>query len=257
MEQDGGRELGTVNRSFDIIRALEALEGAGVTELAEEIGLSKGAVHTHLNTLRANDVVVKDENVYRLGLRFITFGEFVKRQRSLYEAGQDEIDELAESTGEYAHLMVEERGRGFHIYKGRGENAVGQSYHDWNLQKADHLHYSAAGKSILSCLDPDHVHDIFDTYGLPKRTEQTITDRAELFDELELIQNRGYAINDEEEIEGLRAVGAPIETDDEIGAVSVSGPVSRMKEEWFINELPEQVMQSANVIELNVETATF
>lgn len=257
MIDDGGRQLRTVNRSFEIVRTLAERDGAGVTELAEELDVSKGTVHTHLNTLKANDVVVQDGDVYRLGLRFITFGEYVKRQRSLYGAGRDEIDGLAGATGEYAHLMAEERGRGFHLYKARGENAVGQSYHDMNLQRADHLHYSAAGKSILATLEPERVDDIVDTYGLPERTEQTITSREELFAELEEIRERGYAFNDEEEIDGLRAVGAPIRASGVIGAISVSGPVSRLKGDRFREELPERVMQAANVIELNVETASF
>lgn len=256
MNDDTGREVRTVNTSFRIIRELADREGAGVTELARALDLSKGAVHTHLNTLRANDVVTQHGDEYRLGLRFITFGEYVKRQRPLYRAGRDQTDELADETGEYAHLMAEERGRGFHLYKARGERAVGQPYHDLNLQKADHLHYSAAGKSILSCLEESRVDAIVDEYGLPQRTDHTITSRGELFDQLDRIQERGYAVNDEEEIDGLRAVGAPIRTGDIVGAISVSGPVSRLKGDRFHEAFPELVLQAANVIELNVQTAS-
>ena len=257
MDDHNGREVQTVNRSFQIVRALADREGAGVTELADSLELSKGAVHTHLNTLESNGVVTQQGDEYRLGLRFITFGEYVKRQRPLYGAGRDETDALAEATGEYAHLMAEERGRGFHIYKSRGDNAVGQPYHDMNLQKEDHLHYSAAGKSILSCLSESRIDDIVDAYGLPERTGNTITTREELFDRLDRIRERGYALNDEEEIDGLRAVGAPIDTAGVVGAISVSGPVSRLKGDRFREELPERVMQAANVIELSVQTASF
>jgi DNA-binding IclR family transcriptional regulator len=41
-----------------------------------------------------------------------------------------------------------------------------------------------------------------------------------------------------------------------LGAVSVSGPTSRLKGEIFTTTLPEQVMEAANIIELNIETTS-
>lgn len=72
-----------------------------------------------------------------------------------------------------------------------------------------------------------------------------------------MTNDRGYAFNDEEEITGLRAVGAPVHASqgDVIGGISVSGPLSRIQEDRFREELPELVVEAANVIELNIDTA--
>lgn len=252
-----GRQLATVETTIDVLTALETLDGAGVTELADHLGLSKAAVHNHLSTLKANDLVVQQGWEYQLGLRLMAMGEYVKHHRPLYHAGKGEVEALASQTGEYAHLMAEEHGRGFHLYKSAGEKAVAEAYHDLNLERPYHLHHSAIGKAVLAHLPRERIEDVIDEYGLPALTERTITDREALHDELERTRERGYAINDEEELNGLRAVGAPIKTTDRglVGAVSVSGPVSRMKGEVFESEMPERVIQTANVIELNLETS--
>ena len=256
MDHDDGRQLKTIGTTVEIVRALRDLDGAGVTELAAHLGLSKGSVHHHLSTLRSDHLVTKENGEYRLGLRFVAFGEYVKGQNPLYRGGKSEVDSLAESTGEYVHLMTEQFGRAIHLYKSRGETAVGTSYHRKNLQRRDYLHYSAAGKAILSCLSDRRVDRIVDAYGLPERTDRTITRGAALFEELETVGENGYAVNDEEEIPGLRAVAAPIDPSqvDAAGAVSISGPVSRMDGSRFEEELPETVIQTANVIELNIDT---
>jgi len=252
-----GRTLKTVNTAVDVIEGLTELEGAGVTELADHLDLSKAVVHSYLATLRENRLVVKRGSQYELGLRFVTKGEYVKHHDPLYNAGKGPTDELAAKTGEYAHLMAEEHGRGIHLYKARGEQAVGQEYHQLNLERPYYLHHSSIGKAVLAFLPEEQIQSIIDEYGLPERTENTITDSDELFDELAEIRDRGYAVNNEEEMVGLRAVGAPVRgTDGQvIGAVSVSGPVRRIEDETFEETLPEQVMEAANIIELNIETS--
>jgi DNA-binding IclR family transcriptional regulator len=258
MTDETGRQLKTVNRTLRIIEALRELEGAGITELAESLDLSKGSVHHHLSTLRSNHLVRKEGEEYRLGLWFVSFGEFTRQSTPLYRIGESEVDDLAADTGEFVHLMTEQFGRAIHLYKAQGEQAVGKAYHRKNLQRRDYLHYSAAGKAILSSLTDNRVRDIIGTYGLPERTEQTVTSPDELFTALETVREQGYAVNDEEEIPGLRAVAAPIDPDRETvpGAISVSGPLSRMKGDRFERELPETVRQVANVIEVNIDTAT-
>jgi DNA-binding IclR family transcriptional regulator len=103
------------------------------------------------------------------------------------------------------------------------------------------------------------VRDIVDEQGLVRQTENTLTDTDELFAELETIRERGYAVNDEEEIRGMRSVGVPIRgiDGDVCGAVSVTGPAARLTGERFESELPDLVMQTANLIEVNLETAAF
>lgn len=264
MEEKSGstgesRTLETVTRTFEIISLLESNNGARVTEITNRLGVSKSSVYNHLTTLQQNDYVSKSGDQYTLSYRFLTLGEFVRNQDRLYQHGRAEIEQLAETTGEYAHLTVEQNGLGINLYKVRGEDAVGANFQTARLQKPDFLHYSATGKSILAHLPEDRVRSIVDTHGLPKRTEQTVTDIDQLFEELDEVRDQGFAHNEEEEVRGIRAVGVPIlnQREEVLGAMSVSGPKSRLRDDRFYKDLPDLLTQSANVVEIDINTATW
>lgn len=248
------RTLTTVLNAIDIIRALMHLDGAGVTELADHLGESKSTTYTYLKSLEKGGLVRKVDDNYRLSYDMLIFGEYVRNQSLLYTIGKSEIDSLATETGQYAHLVVEENGRGHNLYKSKGEQAVGDGYQTAKFQQRDYLHITASGKAILAYLPRERVEGIIDRHGLPARTERTITCKDRLFEELEDIREQGYSHNDEEEIEGFQAIGAPIRSRDGsvIGSMSVSGPKSMFGEESEYQETIDLVTKTANVIEVNV-----
>ncbi|WP_255170986.1 IclR family transcriptional regulator [Natrononativus amylolyticus] len=254
------RTLETVARACDVIEALDSLDGAGVTELATHLDISKSSAHSYLNTLREKRLVVKRGDAYHLSLEFLYLGKSVCHRHVLFEHGKGVIERLARESGEYAHLMCEQHGLERNIYKVKGENAVGDDYHTTKERKPDSLHFTASGKALLAPL-PDHrVREIVDAYGLVRKTENTITDPDALLEELQRVRERGFAVNDEEEIKGIRAIGAPIRSadGDVLGAISVSGPTSRLNGDYYANELPHMVMESTNVTEasINMSDAT-
>lgn len=248
---DSPRTVAAVDKACRIIEAVHTLEGAGVTELADQLDISKGTVHTHLTTLKENGFVVKDGTTYRPSLRFLDIGEDVKNDHLLYQVATDEIEELAVETDTRVQISVEEFGYGVPIAIALGEHAIAPPT---RVGKREYLHCIAAGKAILAHLPQERVEEIIDKHGLPARTSNTITDPEELFEELERVREEGIAFNDEESIKGLRAVGAAIQTDTGrvLGSISASGPISGMKGDRFQKEIPETVSNVANTIELNI-----
>jgi len=247
---DSGRRVQAVQISCDILQALREKDGAGVSELADHLGRSKATVHSHLATLADNEFVVKRDGVYEVSLRFVDIGEYAKNQVDIYEVTKEELDRLAEETGEVAQFMVEEHGRGVYLHKARGENAIQTASYVGNRK---YLHCTALGKAILSQLSEARIEQIIDRHGLPQRTENTISTREALFDALDTVRSQGVAYDDEEVLQGLRCVAAPINhpTGDLHGAISISGPTSRFKGDRFHEELPEIVQGAANIIEVN------
>jgi DNA-binding IclR family transcriptional regulator len=147
--------------------------------------------------------------------------------------------------------MIEEHGLGLHLYLSEGENAL---RFDAHTGRRFTLHNNALGKAILSEYPRERVEDILDEHGLERKTERTITDRAAFFEELDAIRDRGYARDNEERIEGLRCVAAPITVDGSVlGSVSVSGPASRIKGERFDETLPETVVRTTDVLAINIQ----
>ncbi|MFC7197268.1 IclR family transcriptional regulator [Halosimplex aquaticum] len=95
---------------------------------------------------------------------------------------------------------------------------------------------------MLAYMDDERLDGIIEEHGLPSVTENTITDEDELRAELGAIRERGYATDDEERLEGIRCVAAPVRTsgDEVVGAVSVSGIKSRMQGEHFRERVPRR-----------------
>jgi len=110
--------------------------------------------------------------------------------------------------------------------------------------KQFHLHQTAAGKAILSRLPRERVNE----WGLPASTENTITDREELLSDLDAVAERGVAFNDEEQLEGVRAAGVPVDGPDGrvVGAFSVASPANRMTEDRFETGIPKMHLGFAN-----------
>lgn len=63
---------------------------------------------------------------------------------------------------------------------------------------------------MLAHLPSDDVARVLDTWGLPGRTVNTITDRPKLVAELSVIRTRGYAVDNVENEAGVRCVGAAV-----------------------------------------------
>ena len=237
--------------AFTIIDALRANDGAGVSELAAQLDMPTSTIHDHLRTLENEEYLISEDGEYRVGARFLELGEQVRNRMKVYTVARPEVEDLAEQTGEHANLMIEEHGRGVFLYKARGDEAVQLDTHAGMRVP---LQTTALGKTILANRPREEVDAILDRHGLPAITEKTITDRDELYDVLDDVKERGFAFDDEERVAGMRCVAAPItdSTDRAIGAVSISGPKSRMLGESFNDEIPQLVLRSANVIEVNL-----
>lgn len=250
-EAPGTPAVKSVETTFRIVEALHERGGAGVTDLASALSLPKSTVHNHLQTLERNEYVLNDDGTYYVGSRFLELGARARDRRQIYEVAKPEVDRIADETGELSGLVVEEHGRGVFLHRAKGDRAV---HVDTYAGKRIYLHGAALGKAILAHLSPDRVDDIIDRHGLPALTENTITDRDRLADELADIRERGVAFDDEERLEGLRSVGAAItgSNGDVLGAVSLAGPTSRLQDDRFREELPEVVRSAVNVVDLNV-----
>jgi DNA-binding IclR family transcriptional regulator len=178
----------------------------------------------------------------------------VRNSSPLFRFGRTEADALADETGHYVHLYTAENDLGINIYEARGEHAGDYDYQTLKLQRREPLHVTASGKTILASLDRDEVRTIVRRHGLERYTENTITDEATLFEELDRIRERGYAVNDEEEIVGFQAVAAPVQAhgDAVIGSISVAGPTRFFDDRELREEMSEQVINAAKMIQVNI-----
>lgn len=244
------RQINSAKKTCRIITLLQKRGNIGVTELATELGISKSTVHGHLATLSDEGLVVKEDHTYRLGLQFLEISESVKSWIADPDTVRAEVRELAKATGEIVHFGAKEGANIVYIEKDQGDSAV-QTVS--NVGDRMPMHSTSLGKAILAELPREEVDRIVREHGLPERTENTITDLNGLCQNLDETASRGYAIDDEENIPGVRCIGAAVNVPgtETIGALSISGPSQRMADKRVKNELQEILTQTANVIEVN------
>jgi DNA-binding IclR family transcriptional regulator len=248
--EDGSQNrIKAAQNTFNIVEALETLDGATMSELADHLDTPKSTAHVYLKTLQDLGYVVKEDTTYRLSLRFLKHGGYARHRLNFYQAAKPQIDELSKETGEVVDVGIEENGKRVLLYKSEGPEGVTQKP---VTGEYTHMHMTALGKALLTTQSDERVDEIIDTHGLPAATQHTITDRDELFEELEAIREQGYSVEDQERREGIRAIGVPIHDDDggAIGAVSISGPVSKLTDERISEELLEQIRNAVNIIEI-------
>jgi DNA-binding IclR family transcriptional regulator len=248
----GTNRTGTVksgSRLLEIVGILQEHHGLGVSELAELLGKSRGSVHRYLKTLHNHGYVVRREEEYHLSLRFLDHGIYTQQQNELFNVAKEKVESLASKVDERAWCIVEEHDVGIFLCGAVGEHSVPT---DARVGSRTPLHSTSGGKAILAHLDESRIEHIVDHIGLPAQTPQTITNEAELWEELERIRERGYALNLEESISGLHAVGAPVFDDSGVirGALSVAGAANRLPEARCTGEVAEAVLTATNEVEL-------
>ncbi|MFC6863990.1 IclR family transcriptional regulator [Halomicroarcula sp. GCM10025817] len=246
-----GRTIRSVEIALNIIELLQERGRIGVTEIANDLGHSKSTVHSHLRTLEKRRVLVREGDGYRLSLRIIDMATRVREQVGNYDVIEREVDKLATETGEIAHFGIEEYGEVYYLCKARGSQSVETKSRIGTQQP---MYSTSLGKTILAHLPPERQEQIIESCRFEPHTPHTITSPDALYEELETTIERGYGIDDEENIEGLRCVAAPVKNGETVlGAISISGPTSRFTDERLHTELAEHVKRAANVIELNTK----
>lgn len=246
-----GRTIRSVEISFNIIDVLQEKGGAGVTELADELGNSKSTIHSHLRTLEERNILVRDDDGYRLSLRILDMATHVREQVGNFDVIRDEVEALADETGEIAQFGIEEHGKVAYLHKVTGNQAV-ETASRVGIQQP--MYSTSLGKAILAYLSPERTAKIVQSMEFTAGTEKAVGSAEELYDDLEQIRDRGYSIDDEENITGLRCVSAPVKDGESVlGAISVTGPTSRFTDARLHDELADKVLGAANVIELNTK----
>jgi len=246
-ETDYIKTTGTV---FDIIDALRVEGSMSASEVADRLELARSTAYIHLQSLEACELVVAESNRYRLGLRLLDFGMAAKSTLPLSGVAGPILEELARKTEANVWLIVEEHGWAVYLDNAMGANAFSI---ESRVGEHSYLHALAAGKALLAHRPHAEVEAILEKRGLPRRTPYTLTDREAFLAELEAIRDREYAFSDEEDVEGVWGVGAPIcDEDYAIGAVGVGAPANRFSTDYYRNELPNLLLGITNEIELKL-----
>lgn len=233
-----------------IERALAALDcfisaepELGVTEVAQALALSPSTVHRILRALVGAGYLDQNRrtNRYYLGRRSLLLGQ-VAHHNFAFDLTLPVLESLAEQTGESVNLGVRDRHGGIVAVRVESRHAL---RFDQPPGTRVALHASAMGKALLAW-SPDRAREVAELGPLIRLTEHTHVRSSELLADLAETHERGYSMDDEESIPGVRCLGAPVL--DRLGwaraALALQAPLVRMPDDR-IDELVQPLREAA------------
>lgn len=225
----------SVTRVFSLLELIADAGGdATLSELATAADLPLPTIHRLLRTLVSLGYARQLANRrYALGPQLVRLGEVANRQFG--RIAMPQLKELVERLGETANLATIDGDRVIYVSQAPSPHAMRMFT---EVGRRSYMHSSGVGKAILSQLDDAEVREIVGRAGMPVATPHTLGTVDALLDDLATSRRRGYAIDDGEQEIGVRCYamavpGMPIPT-----AVSVSGPVARVGDDFAERAIP-------------------
>lgn len=210
--------------------------GLTSAEVVRISGLTQNLVFRLLKTLVATGFAVQreDNRAYVLSRKILELSAPRSGDRSLVAVSQEALRRLRDETGETVQLVIEAEGKALVLEQFRGTHAL-QVNGEVGMRVP--LYSCAPGKAILAGWREERREEWFRGPGKKRKrfTEATLYRRADLQQELALSQERGYAVDRAEGIEGIHCVAALISDSygQPLGAVTVMAPGLRMGEGSF------------------------
>jgi DNA-binding IclR family transcriptional regulator len=223
----------TVERAADVLLlfASSAATTLGVTEIAQELGLSKAAVHRILSSLRNKGIVEIDPATrrYMLGPVIVSLGLTYLSKLDVRRVAHPELVALSRETFETATLSVRTGAHRVYVDQVTPDREVLMSV---QIGLPHPLHAGASSKAFLAFL-PQQEIDFYLENNLEQVTPSTVTDIEQLRRQISEIRRRGYALSFGERQPGAGSVAAPVFDYQNlpIAVVSVCGPAERLAQE--------------------------
>jgi DNA-binding IclR family transcriptional regulator len=216
--------------------------------LAARTGIPRATAFRLLSTLEQSGFIAKVGAEYRLGIKCLVLGNVVAADLDVREKAHPHLVALRDATRETAHVAVLHQWQVVYLDRVPSPQPVGfmQSRTGAILP----AHCTALGKTLLAYQPEAEVVAWATSARFEALTPNTHTSPEPLLGELQLIRERGYALDEQEHEIGVRCIAAPIRNHrgEVIAAISVAGPEYRMPETMIGSSMVEQVCASARAI---------
>jgi DNA-binding IclR family transcriptional regulator len=219
----------SVARAFRILSSFNGARGRLTPkEIAQRVGMNYKTVHRFLLTLEQFGAVTRlGRSEFTLGMFLADLGHKVSLNRTLWNASMPELELIVEEFRECAQVATLHNGEAMSV-----AHLPADRPHSSGIRIGQRLplHCTAVGKVLAAGMDDEKLQSISKILRMEQKTVSTIVTRPALLKEIVLVRTRGFALNDEEWVAGLRAIAVPIfsRPGKVLAAISLSGPVSRM-----------------------------
>jgi IclR family transcriptional regulator, acetate operon repressor len=225
-KQGGGAQA--VDRAFEILEIIEAAGGSlALTEVAEITGLTLPTIHRLIRALGARGYIRQlPSRKYALGPTLIRLGESATQLIGTWS--RPHLADVVQATGETANMAVLDGTMAVYVAQVPSAHAM-RIFTE--VGRRVYLHSTGVGKALLAQLPDTQVRSIVSKAGMPRQTPHTLVDPDDLITDLNVIRQRGYAIDEAEQEIGVRCFAVPVPQAPTPTAISVSGPGARVTPE--------------------------
>jgi IclR family pca regulon transcriptional regulator len=223
----------------------------GISEIADELQMSKSTVHRYAVTLVALGYLeqLNPSHKYRLGLRVIDLGMSALNATGLREHARPSLQELRQTSGYTVGMAVLDGAEIRyldHLPSFRREQAkIDLDLHPGSTLPA---HRTALGKVLLAHLPEDELRRRIDGIGdLAGHAQQTVTGRDALLSELARVREAGLAVSNEEHAPKLLSIAVPVRNDvgDAVAAINLTAPSSTISPGQLVDAFRAHLIATA------------
>jgi DNA-binding IclR family transcriptional regulator len=231
--EDDGQASTVVGRLEAILASFDGCDQAlALSEISHRVGLPKSTVHRLANQLCAVGWLERNSGGYRVGLRLLELGSVALQRTGLREAAFRHLHSLAQRTGLAVHLGILDHGEV--VYLDRVVTA--RVSLPTRVGGREPAYCTALGKAMLAF--EDRAGQAAALTGMSRRTEFTVIEPRALQATLDAARQTGIAYDREEAYQGIACIASPIRSGGRaIGAVSVTGPVARMRAHSLVHDV--------------------
>jgi len=242
-------QIQSLDRAFTIIEIIaNTQEPLSLKVITERANLPKPTVYRILSSLEIWGYVDQDDNKsYKLGTKFMLLGSKVLEGLEITKIARPFLKELNNQTNETIFLGVIDKGRGLYLDKLDSTHSVRLVS---RIGSRNYLHSTGLGKCLLSGLDEKEVIQLLNEQGMPAMTENTITEKEVLLQQIRIGREKGFLIDNIENEEGVRCIAAPVKDHKGkvVAAVSISGPLQRITDEAIEKKLKPALLSTVSKI---------
>ena len=176
-------------------------------EISKMVNLSSSSVWRLLQTLEHLGYVEKiaNENKYKLSFKSLNFAKVILNSNEIRITSFQYLKELSEKINVNTNLAVLMNEKAFLI--SRVNSFADPFFHVGTYLP---LYCSSLGKLFLAFQSEERREELIKKLELKKLTPNTITDKEELKEDLELIRFRGFSIDNEEYVNNTKCLSVPI-----------------------------------------------
>jgi IclR family KDG regulon transcriptional repressor len=247
------KSLTSLEKGLDILSVFDSDRSElSVQEIAASLSLPLSTTYRYLDILVSKGFLTRDavKRKILLGPASFRMGQVASSRMSLVDIAHPYMSSLSQLSGETVFLTVISGWEAMCLDKIEQSHGIRMSL---PLGSGLPLHAGASAKVLLAYQDESFVENLAVSKGLPRITENTITDLAILKADLEQIRRQGYTISHSEVDHGATAIAAPI-LDVEgkvIAGLSIGGPSDRVEGKG-IQDLVVLVKRVAEQISLSL-----